>query len=169
MSENNNDDLLFYSTISYCINNSSLIDPKLFENVHYNLIITGTLGVGKTTTSKLINNILKYKHIMVHMYLEYINYNKVGQELFEMKMNDKVSPFTFQNYILDIWDDLLTEHDFKNSKGINIFERLPYDAVYCFSQKEYLNGNMTKDEYETIINRYRAIINKHEMFEYDDL
>jgi hypothetical protein len=170
MSENsnNNDDLLFYSTISFCANNHNVIDPKLFDNIHYNLIITGTLGVGKTTAIKLISNILKYNRIPVYKYLEYINYNNVGQELFQMKMNDKVSAFTFQNYILDIWDDLLTENDYKHSKGINIFERIPYDAVYCFSQKEYQNNKITSDEYDLIVKRYKYIINKHNMFEYSD-
>lgn len=168
MTETNNDDLLFYSTISYCINNHDLLTPELFKNIHYNLIITGTIGVGKTTILKLIDNILKFKRITVHKYLEYINYNHVGQDLFQMKMNNKVSAFTFQNYILDIWDNLLNENEYSTSKGINIFERIPYDAVYCFSQKEYQNGNITKNEYDIIIERYKNIINKHNMFEYDN-
>jgi len=169
MSENisQNDDLLFYSTISFCSNHK--LDPellKLIENGSYNLIVTGTLGVGKTTAIKLINNILKYNHISVKSYLEYINYNNVGQEIFQMKMNGEVSAFTFQNYILDIWNDILKKNDFKHSKGINIFERLPYDAVYCFSKKEHDEGNITDDEYELIIQRYKRLINEHAMFEY---
>ena len=170
MSENTsfNDDLLFYSTISFCTNHHNILNPELFKNIHYNLIITGTLGVGKTTTIKLISNILKYNHIPVTRYLEYINYNNVGRDLFQMKMNNKVSAFTFQNYILDIWDTLLTENNYKTSTGINIFERIPYDAVYCFTQKEFQNNNITTDEYNLIIERYKYIINKHNMFEYSD-
>ena len=163
-----NDDLLFYATISFCKGHHNIPDLKLLENANYNLIVTGTLGVGKTTAIQLINYILKYNHIPVTRYLEYINYNNVGRDLFQMKMNNKVSAFTFQNYILDIWDTLLTENNYKNSKGINIFERIPYDAVYCFSQKEFENGNITSDEYSMIIERYKYIINKHNMFEYSD-
>ena len=170
MSENPsfNDDLLFYSTISFCTGQHNMPDLKLLANAHYNLIITGTLGVGKTTIISLACNILKYNHIPVNRYLEYINYNNVGRDLFQMKMNKKVSAFTFQNYILDIWDTLLTENDYKNSIGINIFERIPYDAVYCFSQKEHETGNITDSEFNLIVERYKYIINKHNMFEYSD-
>ena len=163
-----NDDLLFYATISFCRGHHNIPNLELLKSKQYNLIITGTLGVGKTTTIQLVNYILKYNHIPVNRYLEYINYNNVGRDLFQMKMNQKVSAFTFQNYILDIWDTLLTENDYAHSTGINIFERIPHDAVYCFSQKEYQNGNISESEYSIIVERYKNIIKKHGMFEYSD-
>jgi len=160
---------LFIKTIiSYISNNQNIIKPELFKDKKYNLIITGTIGVGKSTILQLISDILEYYDIKINKYPEYITYNKTGQLLFEMKMNNKISTFTFQNYILDIWDTLLTENNFKHSKNINIFERIPYDAVYCFSDKEYLKGNLTKDEYKMIITHYNDILQKHNMFEYSD-
>jgi dephospho-CoA kinase len=140
----------------------------MFKNKKYNLIITGTIGVGKSTVLQLISDILEYYSIKINKYPEYITYNQTGKLLFEMKMNNKISTFTFQNYILDIWDTLLTENDFKNSKSINIFERIPYDAVYCFSEKEYSKGNLSKAEYGMILTHYESILHKHNMFEYSD-
>ena len=158
--------LFIKAVISYISKNQNLINPDLFKNVAYNLIITGTVGVGKSTTLQLTTDILEYYQIPVNKYPEYITYNKTGQKLFEMKMNNEISAFTFQNYILDIWETLLIKNNFKNSIGINIFERLPYDAVMCFAKKEFENGNISQDEFDIIYKRYLKIIDEYKMFDY---
>jgi len=158
--------LFIKAVISYISNNQELINPKLFKNRKYNLIITGRPCVGKSTILQLISDIFEYYDIKINKYPEYITYNKTGQKIFEMKMNNEVSAFTFQNYILDIWETLLNKNDFKNNTGINIFERLPYDAVMCFSKKELENNKMTEEEFDMIYKRYLKIIDKFEMFDY---
>lgn len=167
---NNN---VWISDIVQFINDSGTINIKAenFENIKYDLIITGTIGVGKSTLLQFLSEIFKYNNINFCSYPEFITYeyrNKnIGQDLFEMKMKNIISTFTFQNYILDIWDKLLSENKFSESNSINLFERIPYDAVYCFSKKEFENGNLNKDEYEIIIKRYEKLCEKYNLYDYD--
>lgn len=157
------------SVVSSCIvKYQDKLDARMFDNKPYNLIITGTIGVGKSTILQLISEIFAAHHININRYPEYINFNKLGQKLFEMKMHNEVSTFTFQNYVIDVWDTLLTQNHYHTSNGINIFERIPYDAVYCFTKQEYENGSLTDDEYKMIEYRYHDIISRHDMFDYSD-
>lgn len=150
-----------------------VIDKDLFNSKKYDLIITGTIGVGKSTILQFLSEIFKYNNIDYISYPEFITYEyegqEIGQKIFEMKMKNIISTFTFQNYILDIWNRQLIENDFKNSNKINLFERIPYDAVYCFSKKEYENGNLSKLEFDTIIQRYEKMSNEFNLYNYDDI
>lgn len=168
---------------SFCkeINLSNELIDYVFKNfndcefnvTNYNLIITGTIGVGKSTVSQILSNVFERNNIKVCKYPEYIAYKydglEMGQKLFEMKMNGLISTFTFQNYILDIWETLLKDNKFNNPNNkINIFERIPYDAVYYFSKREFDNNNLTEWEYKTIIGRYEVIKQKYNLFEYSE-
>ena len=57
-----------------------------------------------------------------------------------MKMKNEIPAFTLQSYILNIWNTLLNQND-NNNSYFNLFERLPYDALYCFSKKELDDKN----------------------------
>lgn len=169
---NNN---VWISNIVQFINDSGTINikPEDFKNVKYDLIITGTIGVGKSTLLQFLSEVLKYNNINFCSYPEFITYeykNKnIGQDMFEMKMNNIISTFTFQNYILDIWDRLLSENKFNESNTVNLFERIPYDAVYCFSKKEFENGNLSKSEYNLIIERYNEMCKKYNLYDYTNV
>lgn len=129
----------------------------------YNLVITGSVGAGKSTISQLVSTILKKccKHVITYPEFISVNFNNrpIGQDIFEMCMNKKISSSTFQNFVIDIWKTLFTENeyaDLKDTLTINVFERLPHDAIFCFS-KEQVGKNMTEEEYQTILKKYTSL------------
>ena len=126
-------------------------------NQTYNLVITGNIGVGKSTICELIKSILTRENIQFNIYPEYITFNKTGQMLLDMKMKGHVSTFTFQNYILDVWKTIIKQNSNHQENVINIFERLPYDAMYCFAAEEYKRGNISPDEYSLLIKNYNSL------------
>lgn len=139
---------------------------ELSELKNYNLIITGSVGAGKSTISEILSNILELKcGINVKKYTEYLNSEKISKKLFELRMNNVISALTFQNFILDIWEKNLIKNEFGNT-NINIFERLPYDSVKCFALENLNNGLLTDDEYKILEKHYQHIIEKYNVPEY---
>lgn len=129
----------------------------------YNLVITGSIGAGKSTISQILSTILKKCCKYVISYPEYIsldfNNRPIGRDIFDMCMNKKISTSTFQNFVIDIWKTMFEENEYNISRDgltINIFERLPHDAVFCFS-KEQVGKSMSEDEYKTIYDKYSAL------------
>lgn len=159
---------------------TNLFKDKLIEAFKliksYNLVITGTIGVGKSTICQILAKLFKYysPESKIKLYPEYINYGKkteketVGYKLFEMKKKDKINSFTLQTYIMDIWNDLFKENEYTNYDSFNIFERLPCDAVYCFAQYEYTIGAINEDEFKILEQKNKRMIEKYKLFSYDD-
>lgn len=142
---------------------------KRLSNTTYNLVITGTVGVGKSTICEVLYNTLS-PILNVKSYPEFINvkYNNVnvGTQIFEMKVNNVISAFTFQSYILDIWDYLLKQNCYNQSNincNFNIFERLPEDSVRCFAKLSLENKDMTKYEYDNLIHKHKHLISKYRL------
>ena len=142
-------------------NKCKKIDPI---NQTYNLVITGNIGVGKSTICELIKFMLKNESIKFNVYPEYITFNETGKMLLEMKMKNQISTFTFQNYILDIWKTIIKQNSTNQHNVVNIFERLPYDAMYCFATEEYKRNNISSDEYALLIKNYNSL----NCFNYDN-
>lgn len=125
----------------------------------YNLVITGSIGAGKSTISQILTLVLK-NYCNVIMYPEYISINyknrPIGNDIFDMYMDKKITASTFQNFVIDIWKLIFEENGYNNVRDnmvINIFERLPHDAVFCFT-KEQVGKKITNEEYETILTKY---------------
>ena len=141
---------------------------KPFVGQNYNLIITGSVGVGKSTISELIHKILN-DTLNIKTYPEYINYKfgnlLPGLTLFDMMMMNKITPFTFQSFVFDIWNTLFEENNFKHCNTFNMFERLPFDALDCFVIK---NDNLTPVEKSVLNKRYQKFKIKHNFIEYTD-
>lgn len=146
---------------------------KRLSNTTYNLVITGTVGVGKSTICEILYNTLN-PILNVKSYPEFINvkYNdiNVGTQMFEMKVNNVISAFTFQSYILDIWDYLLKQNCYNQSNincNFNIFERLPEDSVRCFAKLSLENKDMTKYEYDNLIHKHKYLVSKYRLLGYN--
>jgi hypothetical protein len=78
--------------------------------------------------------------------------------MLKLRSKNLISPLTFQNYILDEWENALRNQEYKS---INIFERCPDDSVYCFS------SNLPKIEFEYLTNRVKQLNIKYNCPTYD--
>lgn len=133
----------------------------------YNLIITGSVGVGKSTISQCIYEIMRTRIKNVNKFPEYIS-TPTGQNMFEMMVEGKISSLTFQNYILDTWKFNLSFANFGNNTAFNIFERLPHDSLFCFAKDCVSSGTLTSDEFSVLVARYNQILRLYEVPEYDN-
>lgn len=128
---------------------------KFSENVDYNLVITGSIGVGKSTISEIIYKIVSFHILNMRAYPEYLNIkykgNYPGQIMFEMLMDKKISAFTFQSFVLDCWNSLFVQNEYNKRNNFNVMERLPFDALDCFTKG---NKNISEVEQELLSNRY---------------
>lgn len=115
----------------------------------YILSISGPIGSGK---SSLIKNLIKtfnkqYKIITIP---EFIDGDPIfGLEMLNRFIENKISSMTFQYYILDYYERILTNIDISNI-DIILIEKLPYDSVKCFSKIAYYNSKISESEFETL-------------------
>lgn len=114
------------------------------KNMKYNLVVTGNIGSGKSLRCELLYNIFNNFTDDIQCFPEYLNYSKHGKTMLKLRSKDLISPLTFQNYILDEWENMLKH---KTYKTINIFERCPDDSVLCFS------SNLPSKEYGYLMER----------------
>lgn len=113
------------------------------------LIITGGVGVGKTTAisnicNTLTNNGLKYKIIP-----EFIDGDENGIKMLDKSINHEISAYEFQLYILQYFDKYLGNLKVDDNE-ILIFERLPDDSVTCFVNIDVKKGLITNDEFKKL-------------------
>lgn len=136
-----------------------------YDNVSYNIIITGSVGVGKSTVAQLIYEILKELYDNVKIYPEYIkqtfNNVQLGSLMLDAKVNNLITTETFQNFVLDIWEYQLKNNNFKQHNTINILERLPEDAVTCFTKESYDNGDISTLGWNNINHRLDLMNKKY--------
>ena len=116
------------------MNNSKLI---------YSISITGPIGVGKST---LINNIIVklqnlYPDKKIAIIKEYIDYDQLlGQTLLNRFIDGKISNASFQNYILDTYEEQMKNN---TDADILIFERTLDDSVICFANIVHSEGKIS--------------------------
>lgn len=108
--------------------------PKDFKG--YNLIITGSIGMGKSTLLEAIHNCLNYNNINHYSFPEFVmtNYSNINisETLLEMKLKGILSGITTQNFILDIWEYNLNKYEMYKNKvsrnNIVLWDRTPEDV-----------------------------------------
>lgn len=108
--------------------------PKDFKG--YNLIITGSIGMGKSTLLESIHNCLNYNNINHYSFPEFVmtNYSNINisETLLEMKLKGILSGITTQNFILDIWEYNLNKYEMYKNKisrnNIVLWDRTPEDV-----------------------------------------
>ena len=105
-----------------------------------NYIITGNVAAGKTWILEQLKQLFPTAAI----YPEFIHNDEVALAILKRRFNNTISTLTFQNFIMDKWViNAQTPH-----ADINIYERLPDDAVEVFA-KAFLNDY----DYQTQVNR----------------
>lgn len=111
------------------------------------LIITGSVAVGKSHIQSLIEGV----HPRARVYHEFIYGDPTALEILRRRFTGQVSQLTFQTFILDKWIE-----ETKTAPGdINIYERLPDDAV------EFFASSMKPEEYitqQTRLNNLRGLL-----------
>lgn len=113
------------------------------------LIITGGVGVGKTTTIDKICHKLSEHNIKYIVVPEYIDGDIKGNKMLDMFINHEISAYDFQYYILQYFDDYLSGLNTPNDE-ILVFERLPDDSLTCFANISFKNKLMTEEEFKKL-------------------
>lgn len=107
----------------------------------HSIVLTGGIGVGKSTISNHLRAILDDANITV--FPEFIAVNPaVSLSLLSLKMEGSISTDTLQYYIADIWKILAKTKDTSRSKLV-IYERLPEDCVEIFAAEAADKGEIT--------------------------
>lgn len=119
----------------------SSADESKLDEFRYRIVITGPIGVGKTTSYTQISKYLKDKYgDEVSEIREYLDgpYPITGQELLKRYLNGQLSNACFQNYIQTHYINELTSEKMK--KKITLFERCMSDsvAIFCNNANESL-------------------------------
>ena len=162
--------------------------PKDFKG--YNLIITGSIGMGKSTLLESIHNCLNYNNINHYSFPEFVmtNYSNINisETLLEMKLKGILSGITTQNYILDIWEYNLNKYEIYKNKisknNIVLWDRTPEDvgiftkALINYEKYKNIKLNnhaINSDEnefntqcYNNIIERSNKIMEKYNIKKY---
>lgn len=162
--------------------------PKNFKG--YNLIITGSIGMGKSTLLESIHNCLNYNNINHYSFPEFVmtNYSNINisETLLEMKLKGILSGITTQNFILDIWEYNLNKYEMYKNKvsrnNIVLWDRTPEDvgiftkALINYEKYNNIklnNHTINSDEneftnlcYNNIIERSYKIMEKYNIKKY---
>ncbi len=162
--------------------------PKDFKG--YNLIITGSIGMGKSTLLESIHNCLNYNNINHYSFPEFVmtNYSNINisETLLEMKLKGILSGITTQNFILDIWEYNLNKYEMYKNKvsrnNIVLWDRTPEDvgiftkALINYEKYNNIklnNHTINSDEnefttqcYNNIIERSDKIMEKYNIKKY---
>lgn len=113
------------------------------------LIITGGVGVGKTTAISNICDILNNNGVKYKIVPEFIDGDEDGNTMLNKFINSEISAYEFQLYILQYFDKYLSNLVIDKNE-ILIFERLPDDSVSCFVNIDVKKGLITHDEFKQL-------------------
>ena len=156
-----NDDYIEEMNSNLNVEISKLPDINYLD---YKLVITGSIACGKSTVCELLKRILKIiSNYNIICYPEYINVdNKKALQMLNDRINNKISPFIFQNYILDVWESLFKLNESKkNNKSISIFERTPQDSVECFGYIDRYENRLTQQEFDSLRDKCNDLCNNY--------
>lgn len=160
-------------------NKVQTISPLIKTN--YNLVLLGTVSIGKTTICNILYQLFYQFQYNVFCYPEFLQADeRNGQVYLEAHLENKLSSFDFQNYILDTWNNMMRNQPLEKNNmhtqeffnegyddRINIFERCCDDSVVCFVN--VLNNEqktINDEEFEYLFNYARKLILKHKIPSY---
>lgn len=156
------------------ISNNTMERIKSFKmpNIDYKLVVTGTIGSGKSTICESLSAVLSTVGIQTNNFPEFLYINDdVSGLLLTKKINRQISNVTFQNFVLDNWENILKEKKLGkiNAKGtFNLFERCVDDSVLCFCNIANANNEIEDLELHSMYKRLRKINNKYSIPSYFD-
>lgn len=143
------ENMLSSETYSICMNELR----SCLQNKRYDLVITGTIGSGKSTLCDIILKLVSsIDHVKVNTFPEFISFDRsFSEQMLDWKIRGNISQLTFQSYILDTWDQLLKNTDTSNT--FNIYERCADDSVVCFCNIANKNDLLTDNELLVLYDR----------------
>lgn len=133
----------------------------------YNLVITGTVGSGKSTICESLAYIFRICDLKTNNFPEFLFIDDaLSKSVLKKKINEEISTSTFQSYILDNWEKILNENQEKS--GLNLFERCVDDSVICFCNIANKNDDLTEIQLLSLFERLKNINKKYSMPSYFD-
>ena len=129
------------------------------------IVITGGVGVGKTTSINRLAEILTSENIPFKVVPEYLQGDIHGIEMLNGFLNKTIPSFDFQYYILNFYDRFLENLEVV-PETILIFERIPDDSITCFANKWNKSGQITNTELIELYNYSAEIATKYNLPSY---
>lgn len=117
----------------------------------------GCVGVGKTTIIlKLLQRLIEkynYSCIVIH---EYIDVLPDAEQMLSDYLNNTISSYQFQNYILDYYDQQskLIKDDIVD---FVLVERSPIEGIINFAKLDLLNNRLTNEEYKQLLTKAESL------------
>lgn len=134
---------------------------------NYSLVITGTVGSGKSTVCESLMYIFEQCELKVNPYPEFLFINQdLSESILKRKSNNDISTFTFQSYILDAWCKILDDNIKK--PGMKLFERCVDDSVLCFCNIANKNKDISEIQLLSLYERLKNINDKYDVPTYFD-
>ena len=89
------------------------------------------------------------------------NNDNIGNTILDLRKQGVIDTETLQHFVLDIWNYQLEKNNFVQGNTINILERLPDDAIYCFSKEAYEQNIISQESYFNLCIKYQNIFHQH--------
>lgn len=127
------------------------------------IVITGPTAVGKSSIIKGVCENLTKDKFKFRYIPEYIDGRKDGLKMLNKYFTHEISPFKFQNYILNYYRDTL-----KNLRGNNmlIFERCIDDGITCYSNLDHKINALSTVEFLRLYDSVKNLDKKYNLPSY---
>lgn len=144
-------------------------NKELLEKLaNYSLVITGTIGAGKSTVCEsviyILKSILPELNLLTYPEFLYVNNNHLSGRLLSEKINNGISSNTFQSYVLDNWWHIMNQNN--NQKGFRLFERCIDDCVVCFCNMENKKHKISDIQLMSLYEELKLLVSKFDVPSY---
>ena len=145
------------------------LTPLLTQLEHYDLIITGTIGAGKSTLCESITYIITslFPGLSLSTFPEFLFIDpEIAGTMLELRLSKQITVATFQSYILDNWEKALKQAS--NKTSFRIFERCVDDCVICFANLANKHNEMSDQFLLSLYERMKLIDQQYNIPTYLD-
>ena len=129
---------------------------------NYSLVITGTVGSGKSTICESIayicNTYCPEVNVITYPEFLFVSDSQLSASLLERRLNGSISINTLQSYILDEWRSLLDMN--KDKHGFRIYERCVDDTIACFCNMANKDAALSDIQLLSLYERSKEITNE---------
>ena len=129
------------------------------------VIITGGVGVGKTSIIDYVQKELSEHNVKYHIVPEYIDKLPDAVEKLGKYLRKEMPSVEFQQYVLHYYDWYFTRHDI-DEDAVVILERGIDDPIVCFSNMDNAKGILKDHELELLREESISIGRKHNIPSY---
>lgn len=147
-------------------------DPKMIAALsEYSLVITGTIGAGKSTICESLVYILHqlFPNLDIVPFPEFLftGNSELSEKMLNEKIKGNISSNTFQSYIIDSWKKIMSENETR--KGFRIFERCVDDCVICFCNIENKAKKLSDSQFMALYEELKNIDKSYDIPTYFDI